>query len=70
MTDQEPVGIDVSRGYGNDPADLPPAKMVRLDELEQTVMGLVKKSLEQAGQSTMSHDELSGSGSTQITAGQ
>ena len=70
MTDQEPVGVDVSHGSGNDPADPPPAKMVRLDELEQTVMGLVKKSLEQAGQSTTSHDEPSGSGSTQITAGQ
>ena len=53
MTDQEPIGVNVSHGSRNDPADPPPAKMVRLDELEQTVMGLVKKSLKQAGQSTI-----------------
>ena len=45
--------------------------MVRLEELEQTVLGLVKKTLEQEGRKAMAeNDEARGSGQTPTTEGQ
>ena len=47
MAEQEP---QVPQTSGSEPGNPPPAKMIRLENLEQTVLGLVKKGFEQASQ--------------------
>ena len=52
MADQEPSTSQVLQATGNELLNIPPAKMIRLEDLEQTVLGLVKKSLDQITQLT------------------
>ena len=47
MADQEPSMSQVSQATGNESLNIPPAKMIRLEDLEKTVLGLVGKSLDQ-----------------------
>ena len=44
----------------NKPFNPPPAKMICLKQVEQIVLGLVKKTLEQASQQSWDRDVLSG----------
>ena len=46
MADSEATTSQVSQASNNDSVNPPLAKMIRLDELEQTVLGLVKKTFE------------------------
>ena len=52
MVDQEPSTCQVSQATGNESLNLPLVKMIHLEDLEQTVLRLVKKSLDQAAQQT------------------
>ena len=52
MADPEPSKYQVSQATRNKSLNPPPAKMINLKELEQTVLGLVKKSLDQTTQQT------------------
>ena len=52
MADQEPSMSQVLQATRNESLNIPPAKMIRLEDLEKTVLGLVKKSLNQTTQQT------------------
>ena len=47
MADQEPSTSQVLQATGNESLNIPPAKMIRLEDSEKTVLGLVKKCLDQ-----------------------
>ena len=71
MADQEPSTSQVLQATGNESLNIPPAKMIRLKDLEQTVLGLVKKSLNQATQQTGDRAVLPpGNRDNQATVGQ
>ena len=48
MADPEPSTPQISQASGDSSGNPPPVKMILLEELEQIVLGLVKKSCEQA----------------------
>lgn len=60
----------ISQASRDKPVNPPPAKMIRLEELEQTVVGLVKKSFKQAAHQTNDTGLLPRDGDTQSTVGQ
>ena len=71
MADQEPSTSQVSQATGNEPLNIPLVKMIRLEDLEQTVLGLVKKNLDQTTQQTGDRAMLpSGNRDNQSTVGQ
>ena len=52
MADQEPSTSQVSQATRNKSLNIPTVKIIRLEDLEQTVLGLVKKSLDKTTQHT------------------
>ena len=71
MADQEPSTSQVLQATGNKLLNIPPAKMVCFEDLEQTVLRLVKKSLDQITQLTRDQAVLlPGNRDIQSTVGQ
>ena len=52
MADQQHSTSQVLQATGNESLNIPPAKMICLEDLEQTVLGLEKKSLNQTTKQT------------------
>ena len=70
MVDPEATMSQVSQPSNMNFVYLPPAKMICLDKLEQTVLGLVKKTFEQASQHTGDQGVLSANMDIQSSIGQ
>ena len=71
MGDQEPSTSQVPQATGNESLDLPLAKVIHLNKLEQTVLGIVKKSLDRETQQTDDRAMLPlGNKDNQSTVGQ
>lgn len=70
MADPEPSTPQISQASGDGSVNPPLAKMIHLEELEQTVLGLVKKSFKQAYLQTGDQGTLPGNRNTQAIVGQ